>query len=175
MQTMCKFSIDTSQTWVLKWNNLKKEISHCHPHPKGHANLLQYGYTVRRTNLCRSNMVVNKLYSWIQIVYSNQLCSSVPYMYPYCPGFCFSQVKPIKCIHKNGGPAMFASHAIRILLFFQWSLTVLIFTWKENNTNAIFEYSNVPPAHMTATLQRDARYVQFGKRRRRSRRAGKAL
>lgn len=158
---------------MLRWNNLKKYISLPSPPPK----IMQIFYsleTVRRTNLCGSNMDVNKLHSWIQIVYSNQLYSTVPYTYPHCPGFGFSQVKPIKCIHKNWGPALFASQANRTQLFFWWSLAFLTFTWKESNGNAIPEYSEVAPAHKGAILQRDARYIQFGKMRR-SGRAGRAL
>lgn len=79
----------------------------------------------------------------------------------------------MKCIHKNRGPALFASRANRTQLFFQWSLAFLIFTWKENNGNAIPEYSEVTPAHKGAILQGAAGYVQVGKVRR-SGRAGRA-
>lgn len=56
-------------------------------------------------------------------------------------------------------------------LFFLWFLEFLIFTWKENNGNAIPEFRQVAPAHKGPILPRDARYVQFGKKRR-SRKAG---
>lgn len=118
MQTMCWFSTERAQAWVLRWNNLKKKSHLAISTPRNHANLLQSGNTVRRTNLCRSNMYVNKLHSWIQIVYSNQLYSTGPYTYPCCPCFGFSQVKPIKWVHKNRGHALFASCANRTQLFF---------------------------------------------------------
>lgn len=159
---------------MLRWNNLKQKSLLAICTPRNHANLLQSGNTVRRTNLCRSNMYVNKLHSWIQIVYSNQLYSTGPYTYPRCPCFGFSQVKPIKWVHKNRGHALFASCANRTQLFFQSSLAFLIFTRKENHGNAISDYSEVAPAHKGAILQRDARYVQLGKMRR-NRRAGRAL
>lgn len=74
-----------------------------------------------------------------KLVYSNQLYSTVLYMYPYCSGFRLSQLKPKRDIHKNRRPALFASCANTSKQFFQWFLQFLIFTWKENNGNAIPE------------------------------------
>lgn len=95
-------------------------------------------------------------------------------MHPYCPGFRLSQLKPIKDIHKNRGPALFASCANTGKLFFLWFVDFLIFIWKENNGNAIPGCRQVASAHEGHILHRDAGYVQLG-RRRRSRKTGEPM